>query len=122
VRAGHEQMWPGQSGLGGDEAASFVEDDLICAEKVADHEGKPGFAVVENEAAGVELVVHVISGEGAEAANDGGAERWGDVTSGCASEELLRILGDPGGREDDEKQENPGDIAHDGGMRGERSS
>src|SRR6185369_16834125 len=94
-----------QAGFLGGEPARLVEHLARDADVVADREDERGLAVVEGEAAGVELVVDLRRGRGAPSADDGLAERRGDVARrGAGAEDLPLLSGAERGQHPQEKR------------------
>ena len=76
-------------GAFGNDLTSLFANEVMDADQVANGEGEACFPVVEDETAGVELVVHVRRWRGAEAADDVHSEWRRDVAGGGAGFEGL---------------------------------
>ena len=89
----HQQVVLGQPGLLVDQLPGGVEDLARDAHVVADGERQPGLPVVEDQAAGVQLVVDVGGRGRCPTADDRLAERGRDVARRRTGPEHAILLG-----------------------------
>ena len=107
VGAGDDDVTSGDGKLFLDERFGLDRDGAVHPEEVADDKGDLRRSIIEDETAGMELVVDVFGGEGGETADDGFAKGRGDHAGcGTGAEGGRRLLGgerggDPGRQDED---------------------
>ncbi len=79
VGAGEDDVLRRNPGGFPDETTRLETERTMHPEQVADDDGEPRAPVVEHEAAGVQFVVHLLRRKRSEPADDGRAQRRGDI-------------------------------------------